>query len=165
MYALGFSCQEITAQFPAFPLPLILYSRVREKWDELRHQFEAKVAAKAAGGASIAKLDATSMLSQIVQATNVKWRKELMDYLADPEKNTPPDFLPDSIHQFKQVIELLQGLTEQSSPKSKIPGDASGTAPLVSVHVHSIPSPAIEKIVEPIDIEAALAADNALKTR
>ena len=150
MYAVGFSCQDIASQFPAFPLALLLYSRVRDGWDLLRAQFEARVTLHAPQAAQIAKNDATQLLSEIVKATNVKWRTELMQYLADPENVDAPGFLPDSVAQYQKIIDILKGLTETAKPSLPAAGA------MVNVNVGQGGS---VKVVSSQDVEQALMAD------
>jgi hypothetical protein len=148
MYMAGFSIQEISAHFPEYPRAILLYSRVREGWDALRAQYQAKVVARALGSAVDAKYDALQLVSQIMQATNQKWRAQILRYMANPNEKAP-DFLPDSLAQFSKLLEILREMTE---PK----GGGGQSGPIVNVNVGQGGE---VRVVDPAAVKAALMAD------
>lgn len=135
IYCLGYSCREITRWFPEFPYEIILWSRVYYKWDELRDQYRNQVQKEVLQAALNTRIDAIRFLSDIISASHLKWRKEILAYLADPEKHEkPPKILPDNIYNYSQIVNQLKELMEPPAGKK---GEELSTSPLVSVTVNS----------------------------
>lgn len=135
IYCLGYSCREITRWFPEFPLEIVLWSRVYYKWDELRDQYRSQVQKEIIQSALSTRLDAIRFLSEVISASHTKWRKEILSYLADPDKQEkPPKILPDNIYNYSQIVNQLKELLEPAQGKK---GEEISSSPLVSVTVNS----------------------------
>jgi hypothetical protein len=135
IYCLGYSCREITRWFPEFPLEIVLWSRVYYKWDELRDQYRTQVQKEIIQSALSTRLDAIRFLSEVISASHTKWRKEILSYLADPDKQEkPPKILPDNIYNYSQIVNQLKELLEPAQGKK---GEEISSSPLVSVTVNS----------------------------
>lgn len=137
IYLLGYSCQEIHRMFPEYPLESLLFARAQYDWDTLRERYRKTVQDNTLEKAVIARLESVKFLSELIAATHVKWRKEIMTYLMNPDKEKAPDCLPKSVMGYGQVINILQTLTQP--PAQRGAGGANqapvGAVPLVSVTV------------------------------
>ena len=139
LYVMGYSCREIHKMFPQYPYESILFARAQYNWDELRQKYREQVQSDIAFKAASAKAESIKFLSELISATHVKWRKEILTYIANPDREKPPKCLPDSIHQYGSVVSLLQELIQPSGPgrPNKDGQQPMGATPLVSVTVKS----------------------------
>lgn len=140
IYLMGYSCKEIHKWFPEYPLELLLYARYQYDWDLLRHEYNNRVMTDIVQSAVNSRKDSIQLISDIMTATHTKWRKELMEYLTDPEGNKPPEFLPKNLDQYGKISSLLQSLVEppvrqKPGPQGHASKDGTPTTPLVSVTV------------------------------
>ena len=160
IYCLGYSCWEITRWFPEFPLEIVLWSRVYYKWDELRELYRTQVQKEIIQSALSARLDAIRFLSEVISASHVKWRKEILSYIADPDKQEkPPKILPDNIYNYSQIVNQLKDLLEPNQSKK---GEELSTTPLVSVNISNAESKKPDIVVKNAtteEIKAALMKD------
>lgn len=160
IYCLGYSCKEISRWFPEFPYEIILWSRVYYKWDQLRDQYRNQVQQEIVRAALSTRLEAVRFLSDIITASHVKWRKEILSYLADPDKfEKPPKILPDNIYNYSQIVNQLKELTDPPAGKK---GEDLTTTPLVSVSINNSESKKADIVVQnatPEDIKKALYED------
>lgn len=131
IYMAGYSCQEIHYQFPEVPLEAILWCRISHGWDQRLQLKRQELADKALPKAIDAQLDAVRFLSEIIQATHVKYRHQLLKYIANPEREAAPDVLPKSLSQYGSLVELLKTITTPPGQKD----GAAPTSPLVSINV------------------------------
>ena len=139
LYALGYSCQDIHHNFPEYPLSLLLYARVMYKWDEERSSYRRSIQENIAEAAINARAESIKFLTEIAGATHEKWRKEIMEYVANPSKEKAPDCLPNSLTQYGNLMKLLQEIVNPSSTSKKTgsESDMSKTTPLVSIQVNN----------------------------
>lgn len=143
LYIMGYSCREIHRWFPSFNLELLLYARYQYEWDRLRDEYNERVKKDSSKAAEGQRNDSIRILSDIMSATHMKWRKQLAEYLADPDKVMPPSFLPRNMDQYGKISVLLQNLV--APPLRGKPGPQQGATnaqglpatPLVSVTVKS----------------------------
>lgn len=141
IYILGYSCKDINKMFPEYPLETLLFARAQYDWDKLRAEYRARVSSQTLEMAITSRLDSIKFLTEMVSATHIKWRKEIMNYIANPDKVKPPDCLPKSIQGYSQVISTLQALVSPGSSKSGSGGGPNAAtqnttaSPLVSVTV------------------------------
>lgn len=152
MYALGLSCAEIADRFPQYPLALILYECVRGDWKGLRATAFARLASTVGNNAAHSSLDAINLLTQVLGATTHKWRADLMRYLANPENEKAPEFIPESMGQYSKLLELLKSLTAAPAKKD----DPGAGGPLVSV---TVGTGGEVRLIDPMAVKQALQAE------
>jgi hypothetical protein len=141
LYIMGYSCREINKWFPVYDLELLLYARYQYEWDRLRNEYNEMVQKDAVRAAEGQRNESIRLLSDIMSATHMKWRRELADYLADPDNVRPPNFLPRDMAQYGKIAALLQDVV--APPLRGKPGPQQGAVnaqglpatPLVSVTV------------------------------
>jgi hypothetical protein len=152
IYALGYSCEDIHRWYPTFPLSILLWARVQYGWDDVRDRYQRVTQGKALEAAIGVKTESVRLLADTIAAVNLKWRRELMDYLSDPEHNKAPDFLPKSLSGYQSLQAMMKELTDP------IPSaGAGGTAgPLVSV---SVGQGGTVKLVDPKAVADSLIAE------
>jgi hypothetical protein len=155
IYLLGYTCQEIARMFPEYDLPLLLYARVEYGWDQAKLRYKNDLQESIIESAKSVKLDSTQFMSEMIKATHVKWRADILRYLAAPDRVEPPACLPNTLHGYQSAVTMLNDLIE---PKvQRLPGGGrippsnidlppnQVAAPLVSVTVNqSSEKPAVE---------------------
>jgi hypothetical protein len=137
LYVMGYSCEDINRWFPEYPLVILLWARVQYKWDDSRDRYQRVMQGRALEAALNAQSESVRLVADIVSATNQKWRRELMDYLADPAKAKAPEYLPKTLHQFQSMLDMLSNIVTPGQDDGKKPGLGVPTAPLVSINVSS----------------------------
>lgn len=157
MYVQGYSCQDLAKQFPEYELGILLWARVHFKWDIERQAYQHNLAKQSASALGLSKAEAIRFLSDVLNATHVKNRAEIMKYLAAPDREKPPEFLPKTLSGYSTLLSMLQDMMQSLVPKGA--GDVSNAAanPLVSVTVNqgSSDKPTIE-IKQQQDAKSAL---------
>jgi hypothetical protein len=128
----GYSAVQINEKFSEIPVPAILYLRCKHKWDEVRDQRKRDLVANALPNAGTIQLDAVRFLTEVINGTHVKYREQLMRYVADPKREKPPEVLPHSFSQYENLVTLLKDLL--TPPGTKAAGSLPGT-PLVAVNI------------------------------
>jgi hypothetical protein len=111
IYCLGYSCRDIQKWFPEYPLEVLLWARVHYKWDAVREQYRSVVQQDTLHAALAARMDGVRFLSDLMTATHVHWRKQLLDYIADPENAEAPKFLPKDMYGYQVLINMLKDVT------------------------------------------------------
>lgn len=166
IYCLGYSCQEINRWFPEYPLEILLYARVHYGWDQIREKYLSSVQQEVLNSSLAVRMDTMKFLQELLTATHVKWRKELLDYIADPETKKAPDFIPKNLYGYGQIIETLNKVVRVAGPESK--GGGLGESPLVSINVgqnqEGKPDIVISNPTQE-DVRAALLAEAKAKKR
>ena len=119
LFNIGYTCQEIHAQFPEYPIGAILLARVQNSWDSKRDEYRKSLEREILNSVKNAKVEAVKMVSDLVAATNISWKQQLMRYLANPEKEKAPEFLPKTLHQYSSLATLLNDLTDINGGKDK----------------------------------------------
>lgn len=142
IYLLGYSCQDLHKWFPEYPLETLLFARAQYDWDRLREEYKKNIQAQTLNVAMQSRLESIRFLSEVVAATHVKWRQQIMTYLANPEREKPPDCLPKGIQSYGTAVNLLKDLVTPPVEKkgAQSPENAS---PLVSVTVKSGDKPEV----------------------
>jgi len=120
-----------------------LFARYQHDWDLLRTEYNNRVMKDASGSADASRNESIRFVSDIMTATHMKWRKQLAEYLADPDNIEPPNFLPKNMDQYGRISTLLQNII--TPPLRGKPGPQQGAVnaqglpatPLVSVTVKS----------------------------
>jgi len=167
LYLLGYSCQDIHDEFPAYDLPLLLYARVQHSWDERRRDYKKRLSASVLEDASATAFSTVKTIMELVHASSVQMRRDLMRYLENPEKNKPPEFLPRSPRELGNLVSLLKELTAVPQP-----GQASGMWLNVNINNPQAPAqtsaaPGVASTVSPLqsvnarDVKASLLRDAA----
>lgn len=141
LYLMGYSCREINKWFPDYPLELLLFARYQYDWDLLRNEYNLRVQKDASHRAEGSRNESIRLVSDIMSATHAKWRRQLAEYLANPDTVDPPNFLPSNMDQYGKISTLLQNLV--APPLRGKPGPQQGVinaqglpaTPLVSVTV------------------------------
>lgn len=156
LYLMGYSCQEISSQFPEYELGLLLWARYKYNWDQDKAAYQATLANQAKAALQLSKAEQVRFLFDVMAATHLKYRQEILRYMAAPDREPAPDFLPKTLHGYAQLVALMQELMEvQPLPGT---GQTNPTgSPLVSVTVNQ---PSGEKPasieVKPLDVKEAL---------
>lgn len=138
IYNLGYTAQDIHKMFPEYgDLAAILFARFTFEWDRRRDEYSAHLRATIAPQAIDARLESVRFLTEVVRASHVKWREQIMRYLAAPDREKAPGFLADDIKEYKEIMLLLKELTTPD----KIPGQKGDENPnaqgLPSIHIHA----------------------------
>ena len=135
LYNVGYTCQEIHEQFPEYPYGAILLCRVQQDWDGKKTSYRKQLESEMLSTVKNARLESVKMISDMIQATNVHWKRELMRYLANPDKEKAPDFLPKSMSQYGSLASLLKDLTEtEKGGKDDLPGNNGGGLPTIIIN-------------------------------
>jgi hypothetical protein len=150
IYALGYTCEEIQKWFPNMPLPLLLYARVQFNWDDTRERYRVIMQGRALEAAVGSRNESIRLMADTIAATNMQWRRKLMDYLADPDKNKAPDFLPDTLASYQRMVDMLENLAFPKEVNKPLP---SQSGPLVNINVGA------PQGVQPQDVAATLIAE------
>ena len=138
LYNVGYTCQEIHEQFPEYPYGAILLCRVQQDWDGKKTSYRKQLESEMLSTVKNARLESVKMISDMIQATNVHWKRELMRYLANPDKEKAPDFLPKSMSQYGSLASLLKDLTEtEKGGKDDLPGNNGGGLPTIIINNNS----------------------------
>jgi hypothetical protein len=136
LYVVGYSVQEIHENFPEFPFEAVLWAKAQFKWDEKRDQKKRDLARQTLPGALDARLDGIRFVTEIINATHVKWRNQIIKYMANPEREAPPECLPKSLHQYGALQELLQTMMGPPEGAKNSTGSAlAAIGPLVNVTI------------------------------
>lgn len=141
IYCLGYSCQEMQKWFPEYPLEILLWARVHYKWDETRDRYRTVVQQETLNHALAARLESLRFLSDVLSATHVKLRREMLLYIADPDNNKPPQFLPNNIHTYGFLISTLKDIMAGAANIGTKDDDKN--IPLVTVNVNQNEKPEI----------------------
>ncbi len=132
IYCLGYTCEDIRRWFPEYPIEVLLWARVNYAWDDIRTQYRKIVQQETLNAAIAARMESIRFLADVVTATHVKYRKDLLQYIADPINcEAPKKILPDNIHSYGYLINLLKDITTPSQDKNM----TDKSVPLVTVNV------------------------------
>lgn len=143
LYVMGYSCREINKWFPSYSLELLLFARYQYSWDFLRVEYNNHVMKDASGAAEGSRNESIKFVSNIMTATHIKWKKQLAEYLADPDNVDPPNFLPKNMDQYGKISTLLQNLV--APPLRGKPGPQHG-----AINAHGLPAtPLVSVTVRP----------------
>lgn len=157
VYCLGYSCQDIKRWFPEYPIEVLLWARVTYGWDEIKAQYRSVVQQETLNAAITARMESIRFLSDVITATHLKYRKELLNFIADPEKNEcPKKIIPESMHTYGFMLNILKEITAPAQDKNM----TDKSMPLVSVTVNSQDKADIVlKRIEEEDIKQALMSE------
>lgn len=125
LFNVGYTCHEIHAQFPEYPIGAILLARVQNNWDKQKDEYRKSLELEIVGAVKNARVESVKMIADLIAATNVSWKNQLMKYLANPDKEKAPEFLPKSMSQYGSLATLLKELTEVDAKNNK-EGPAGG---------------------------------------
>ena len=107
IYNLGHSCTDITRMFPEYSLGLIVHAKVSNQWDNSKEELSSMIKESSINQAEAVKIDSIRFLSELLTATHVKWRKDVLRYLANPDREKAPDCLPNSLSSYKDTVRAL----------------------------------------------------------
>jgi hypothetical protein len=159
IFNLGYTCQEIHKHFPEYALPAILWARAKFDWDARRAAAAGNSAKAIAMSAPNIGAEAIRHLLALVQATHVRNERELMAYLAAPDREKPPTFLPATLHQYSQLLQTLKELMTEGGKKGAA-DDSANKPGLPAIHIHATGGQ-----VHVTSEERAIEVKNALKER
>jgi hypothetical protein len=132
VYCLGYDCKDIQRWFPEYPLPVLLWARVTYNWDETRNLYRKVIQQETLNAAVAARMESIRFLTDALTATHIKYRKEILQYVADPDNREPPKkIIPDNIHSYGFMINLLKEMMAPSQDKNM----TDKAMPLVTVNV------------------------------
>lgn len=157
IYCLGYSCQDIKKWFPEYPIEVLLWARIQFNWDDTRAQYKKIVQQETLNAAVAARMESIRFLADVISATHVKYRKEILQFIADPTNHeAPKKIIPDNIHSYGYLVSLLKEVTAPNQDKNI--GDKS--VPLVTVNVNQKDQADITVThAEQNDIKQAIMAD------
>jgi hypothetical protein len=130
IYNLGYSCQQIHQQFPEYALPAILWARAYHEWDARRTEYQRTLTGNTMGIAAEAHLEGIGFLAMVMKATHLKWKQDIVRWMAAPDREKPPEFLPTSMHQY---MNAQKQLAEMITPPAK-KGEAAASGPQVFIN-------------------------------
>lgn len=159
IYVLGYSCDDLNKEFPEYELPMLLWARIQYAWDDAREKYRKGVTAQVVESAIAAKAESIRFITDVMSATHVAWRKDILKYLAAPDREEKPKCLPNSLHQYGALVQLLDDMMSPKTPASA-PGDSGDplSSPLVSINVNTNGDrPTID--ITPSDVKEALQKD------
>jgi hypothetical protein len=143
IYLLGYSCYEINKEFPEYPLPAILWCRARFDWDKRREEYNLAIQEAISKHAANVRSDAIRFMGELISATHMKWRKDILKYLAAPDREKPPACLPNSLGEYGRLVSLLDEIMNPVGKIKNLPGGSAGIpegTPLVSVNINNSPN-------------------------
>jgi hypothetical protein len=140
IYCLGYSCEDIKRWFPEYPIEVLLWAKISYNWDDTRAQYRKVVQQETLNAALSARMESIRFLADVITATHVKYRKEILNFIADPDKNeAPKKIIPDNIHSYGYLISMLKEITSPVQDKNL----TDKSTPLVSVTVNNQDKPEI----------------------
>lgn len=142
LYKLGYSCQDIAKNFPEYELGLLLHARIKFNWDKERQDYQANLLRQTAHAASVFKVETIRLLYDVLAATQVKHRQEILRYLAAPDREQVPEILPKSLHGIGQLVSIMKDLTE--AERAAAASASASSSPLVSINLSSGDAKTIE---------------------
>lgn len=122
VYNLGYTCLQIHQKFPEYSLESLLWARIHFEWDKRRTDYTKELATSTVLNAGEAHLEGINFLSVVLKTVQADWRNQIIKWMAAPDREKRPDFLPTSMHQFMAVQEQLADLI---APPDKKKGDTS----------------------------------------
>ena len=157
IYCLGYTCQDIKKWFPEYPIEVLLWARIQYNWDDTRAQYKKIVQQETLNAAVAARMESIRFLADVISATHVKYRKELLNFIADPQNcEAPKKIVPDNIHSYGYLISLLKEVTTPNQDKNM----TDKGIPLVTVNVNNKDQPEVTiSKADQNDIKDALMAD------
>jgi hypothetical protein len=177
LYLLGHTCQEIRANYPEIPLELILWAKCYYDWDAMREEHRLRLVSNVLNVATQVRVEGIKFISETMAATHANWKKKLARFIANPDEEDAPRFLPDTPHGYLTLINISNALmAPPGQDRPAKPGEV-GAFPLVSISVGSggklevsdgkarlEPSPEPEKAAGEVVPAAAREGDSAVKT-
>jgi hypothetical protein len=156
VYCLGYSCQDMLRWFPEYPLAVLLYARVTYNWDATREQYRKVVQQETLNAAVAARMESIRFLADVITATHIKYRKEILAFIADPDNHEPPKkIIPDNIHSYGFMLNILKEVSAPSQDKNM----TDKAVPLVTVNVGEKQEVVLTQASQD-DIKKALMAEN-----
>lgn len=157
IYMLGYSCQDIHKWFDEYPLETILWARYYYNWDQLRHEYKQTRTQQVLETALGAQAEGLRFLTEVMHATHYRWRKELLEYLANPDTKKPPECLPNSLSQYGNLTDLMREIMGMSPDKGKSGKNDGPSSPLVSINVGD--KKEVITVAGPEDVKRAIMED------
>lgn len=153
IYLNGYSCQDIQRQFPEYPLPLILWARAVYQWDEAREKYRKNLVEQVSQTALVGVAESLRFMTDLLSATHVKIKKEIMTYLADPDNQPAPSLVPINIREYAVLHNTLR---ETITPVGK--GKEAGVEgiPSLNINIKTAENKRPEVEIEPFDVKEAL---------
>jgi hypothetical protein len=167
LFLQGKTCEEIVRLNKGYSLAQIVTARIEGDWDAIRDEYIQNLLATSRGRYQQATLESVQFMADILAVANKKFGDAARLYLQTGDEKYLKHFQIENIHQYKQIIEILQKLTgvDQQKPPSmqKVEGD------ITHHHVVEQPIPDVRKPMPPESahqaLQAALQAANPPKAR
>lgn len=140
IYLLGYNCYEINKEFPEYPLPAILWCRAKFDWDKRREEYNLAIQEAISKHAANVRSDAIRFMGELISATHIKWRKDILKYLAAPDREKAPACLPGNLNEYGKLVSLLDEIMNPTGKIKNLPGAQAGVpegTPLVSVNINN----------------------------
>lgn len=144
VYNLGYSCQWIHQNIcPELTLGSIVHAKLSHQWDSIKEEFDRNIKNNYVNIADSVKAEVVQFLSEIITATHVRWKMDILKYLANPTREDAPACLPNSLGTYRNVVSFMEELAHPDNAGSKKSG-SSGSLPggfsqLVSVQINNAP--------------------------
>lgn len=138
IYLMGYTCYDINKEFPEYSLESILWAKAKFDWEQKKSDYQKSIAQSVVTQAATAKAESIRFISDILQATHIKWKKDIMRYLAAPDREKAPACLPNSMNEYGKLLNLLDSTI--AAEKEKLPAEAVQTGnngALVNVNISS----------------------------
>lgn len=148
IYLLGYSCNEINKEFPEYSLPAILWCKAKFEWDKRKQEYNLAIQDAITKHAANVRSDAIRFMGELISATHIKWRKDILKYLAAPDREKAPACLPSSLNEYGKLVSLLDEIMNPAGKIKNLPGNKAGIpegTPLVNVNINngSEPKPVV----------------------
>lgn len=125
MYLIGSSFQELSTQFPQYPVDRIIMTAALRGWahdrDQMMHTLRDRVRAKVVKSV----IEQVDFLTTMLSVSNAEHLVAMHKYILDPVNNPKPDMRVTNIKEYKDVAETLYKIVAGATP-----GSNSKTSPL-----------------------------------
>ena len=140
IYLLGYNCSEINKEFPEYPLPAILWCKAKFDWEKRKQEYNLAIQDAITKHAANVRSDAVRFMGELISATHIKWRKDILKYLASPDREKAPACLPSSLNEYGKLVSLLDEIMNPAGKIKNLPGSKAGIPegmPLVNVNINN----------------------------
>ncbi len=139
LYLQGYSCQELQRTFPEFELGHLLWLRSEHDWDGLRQRYRQGISEQLLATAMATRAESIRFVTSVMAATHKKLETEVLDYLSNPKKKSPPELLPASIKEYAILLDILkEAMAPLVPPDRRLPGQSTPSVPLVNLNINTV---------------------------
>jgi hypothetical protein len=135
-----------------------LWARFHHNWDALREEYKSVRSRQVLETALGAQAEGLRFLTELLHATHYRWRKELLEYLANPDTKKAPECLPNSLSQYASLTNLMREVMGMNPAKDGKGSKDAPSSPLVSINISEEKKPSIT-VAGPEDVKSAIMED------